>query len=77
MYDIHIFSNGMLFARNVDWGENLDTTLGIVLDYDFMWHSFMEFSSLAPGFAIKQRYNGSNNIIKWQFHLDALLSVLL
>lgn len=73
MYDIHIFSNGMLFARNVDWGENLDTTLGIVLDYDFMWHSFMEFSSLAPGFAIKQRYNGSNNIVKWQFHLDALL----
>ena len=54
-HDISILSNGMLFARNPDWGEKSDTSIGLVLDYDFVWNSFFEFTSLAPGFAIKQK----------------------
>lgn len=74
MYDIFITSNGMLFSRAPNWGDNKDTTIGIVFDYDFIWHSFMELSSLSPGFAIKQRinYKGGSKI-EWQLHLDALL----
>ncbi|WP_296028586.1 DUF3943 domain-containing protein [uncultured Treponema sp.] len=73
MYSINIFSNGMLLARNPDFGENRDTTVGLVLEYDFMWHSFMEFSSLAPGFAIKQRVNTENGAFVWQSHLAGII----
>lgn len=74
MYDIYIQSNGMMFSRALDFGENKDTTIGIVFDYDFIWHSFMELSSLAPGFAIKQRIrNVSGSKSEWQLHIDALL----
>ncbi len=74
MYDIHITSNGMLFSRAVNWGDNKDTTIGLIFDYDFIWHSFIELSSLSPGFAIKQRINhhgGSKS--EWQIHIDALM----
>lgn len=73
LYSIDIFSNGMFWSRSPDFGENRDTTIGFVFDYDFMWHSFMEFSSLAPGFAIKQRINYEKSCIEWQLHLDANL----
>ncbi len=73
MYNIGILSSGMIFARSPDFGENRDTTIGMVLEYDFMWHSFMEFSSLAPGIAIKQRINKSNGAIEWQSHLAPIL----
>ena len=73
MYDIHIFSNGMMFSRTVNWGENRNTSIGMVFDYDFMWHSFMEFSSIAPGFAIKQRVNYEKSKIEWQTHFCAIL----
>ena len=70
MYDIFIFSNGMLFSRAPDWGENKDTSIGMVFDFDFRWHSYMDLSSLAPGFAIKQRINYETGRIEWQFHGD-------
>jgi hypothetical protein len=73
MYDITILSNGMLFSRAPDMGENKDTTIGIVFDYDFIWHSFMELSALSPGFAIKQRIRNKASTIEWQWHLDTLL----
>lgn len=74
MYDIHLSSNGMLFSRAPDFGENKDTTIGLIFDYDFIWHSFMELSSLAPGFAIKQRINHANKSkSEWQIHVDALV----
>ncbi len=73
MYDINLFSNGMLVSRNPDFGDNKDTTIGIVLEYDFMWHSFMEFSSLAPGVAIKQRINTKTGAVEWQSHLAGII----
>ena len=73
MYDIFIFSNGMLFSRSPDWGANRDTSIGMVLDYDFRWHSYMDVSSLAPGFAIKQRISYEGRRIEWQFHGDVNL----
>ena len=73
MYDINIFSNGMLFANSLDLGKNKKTTLGMSFLYDFMWHSFMEFTSLAPAFAIKQQITNNLNIFEWQFHLGAVL----
>lgn len=74
MYDIYITSNGMIFSRAPDFGENKDTTIGLVFDYDFIWHSFVELSSLAPGFAIKQRIrHAGGSKTEWQLHLDALL----
>lgn len=73
MYDIHIFSNGMMFSRSVNMGETKDTSIGLVVDYDFMWHSFAEFSSIAPGFAIKQRINEEKYILEWQSHLGVIL----
>ncbi len=70
MYDVFIFSNGMLFSRAPDWGENKDTSIGMGLDYDFRWHSYMDVSSLAPGFVIKQRISYERGKIEWQFHGD-------
>ena len=68
MYDVFIFSNGMLFSRAPDWGESRDTSIGMVLDYDFRWHSYMDLSALAPGFAVKQRISYDDSRIEWQFH---------
>lgn len=73
MYEINIFSNGMIVSRNPDWGAGRETTVGIVMEYDFMWHSFMEFSSLAPGFAIKQRIQKNSGAIEWQTHLAGII----
>ncbi len=72
-YNIHIFSNGMLWARAPEWGDNLDTTLGFSMNYDFVWQSFYDFSSLAPGVAIKQRVKLASSKLEWQAHLGAIL----
>ena len=72
-FDIHIFSNGVMYSKAVDFGEDKDTTIGIILEYDFMWHSFMEFSDLAPGIAIKQRIKRENYNFEWQSHLDVMI----
>ena len=72
-YDIRILSDGMLFARELDLGENVDTSLGAVMLYDFDWHSFYVFSSLAPGFAFKQRFNGEDSRFEWQGMLAGIL----
>ena len=69
MYDVFIFSNGMLFSRAPDFGENKDTTIGMVLDYDFRWHSLIDLAALSPGFAIKQRISYEKSRIEWQAHL--------
>ena len=68
MYRIQVQSNGVLWSRAPDFSHR-DTTIGFVMDYDFMWHSFMEFSSLSPAFAIKQRINYDSSHIDWQAHL--------
>lgn len=73
-YNIKILSDGMLFARSIDMGENKDTSIGMVMEYDFDWQSYYLLSSLAPGFAIKQRINYSNNSkFEWQFHLAGII----
>ncbi|WP_191013862.1 DUF3943 domain-containing protein [Treponema zioleckii] len=72
-YNIRIVSNGMIFSRAPDFGENKDTTVGLVLDYDFDWHSYYLLSSLAPGFAIKQRIKYENSKIEWQAHLAGIV----
>ncbi|QTQ15891.1 DUF3943 domain-containing protein [Treponema parvum] len=74
MYDIHITSSGMMFSRFIDLGENKDTSVGMIFDYDFIWHSFMELSSLALGAAFKQRIrNPGGSKTEWQLHADALI----
>jgi len=74
MYDVTLLATGMLFSRSPDFGPDRDTTVGMVFDYDFLWHSFMELSALSPGFAFKQRIRRNDGrTIEWQIHLDALL----
>ncbi len=65
-YDIRILSDGFLISREADFGENLDTSYGAVMIYDFEWHSYYLLSSLAPGFAFKQRYNREKDSFAWQ-----------
>lgn len=73
-YNIRILSNGMMFSRAPNFGENIDTTIGMVMEYDFDWHSYYLLSSLAPGVAIKQRITRDNDSkIEWQAHLAAII----
>ncbi|MDO4507347.1 MAG: DUF3943 domain-containing protein [Spirochaetales bacterium] len=72
MYDVHIFSDGMLVSRAPDFGENVDTTFGACMEYDFVWNSFMEFSSLGSGIAFKQRFNGQDSWKAYQLRLSAI-----
>lgn len=67
-YNIEIESNGMLWSRSPVFADNVDTTLGFVMEYDFDWHSFYLVSSLAPGVAIKQRVNFDTSRFEWQLH---------
>ena len=73
MHDLYIFSDGFVFSRDASKSENYDTTVGLIFDYDFLWHSFMNFSSLAPGFGIKQRILSENCTVEWEAHADAVL----
>ncbi|MBQ9207286.1 MAG: DUF3943 domain-containing protein [Treponema sp.] len=68
MYDIRILSNGMLFACAPQFSENTDTTLGLVMEYEFDWHQFYELTSLGPGLAIKQRVRFKDSVLEWQLH---------
>ncbi|MBQ9909654.1 MAG: DUF3943 domain-containing protein [Treponema sp.] len=68
MYDIRIISDGMLFARAPQLSQNTDTTVGLVMEYQFDWHQFYELSALGPGLAIKQRVNLENSRLEWQLH---------
>lgn len=72
MWDVFITSNGMLFSRPIE-GENTETSIGMVLDYDFRWHTFMMLSTLSPGFCIKQKINFEKSDFQWQFHGDVCL----
>lgn len=72
-YDIRILSDAMMFARTIDCGENKDTSLGMCMIYDFDWHSYMMLSSLAPGFAFKQRINYEDAKFEWQAQIAAIL----
>ncbi|MCQ2242141.1 DUF3943 domain-containing protein [Treponema sp.] len=73
MYDVHIFSDGMLLSRAPDFGEDIDTTFGICMEYDFIWNSFMELSSLATGVAFKQRFNSQDSWKAYQLRLSGVL----
>ncbi|MEE1182638.1 MAG: DUF3943 domain-containing protein [Treponema sp.] len=73
MSDIHIFSDGMLISRAPDFGENVDTTFGICMEYDFIWSSFIELSSLAPGIAFKQRFNNGDSWKAYQVRLSGVI----
>ena len=68
MYRVQIKSNGVLWSRAPEFAHR-DTTIGLVLDYDFLWHSFAEVSALSPAFAIKQRINHRESHVDWQVHL--------
>ena len=68
MYDIRIMSDGMLFARAPEFAENIDTTIGLVMEYEFDWHQFYELSALGPGLAIKQRIRFDESDFEWQLH---------
>lgn len=72
-YDIRVLTNGMMFSRALDLGENKETSIGMVMEYDFDWHSYYLLSSLAPGFAIKQRINFDSSKIEWQAHLAGIV----
>ena len=73
-YNIRIISDGMMFARAPSFGDDRDTTIGMVMEYDFDWHSYYLISSLAPGFAIKQRItNEDDSTFEWQAHLAGIL----
>ncbi|MBQ0051434.1 MAG: DUF3943 domain-containing protein [Treponema sp.] len=71
-YDIQLITNGSLISRSIQ-GENTDTSFGLVFEYDFDWHSFYQISSLAPGFAIKQRIKKDSSKIEWQAHFDGVV----
>ena len=72
-YNIHLFSNGMLWARELDTGNNTDTSIGFILDYDCIWQNFFNFTALAPGFAVKHRVNFENSRMEFQLHTDGIL----
>jgi hypothetical protein len=69
-YNITILSDGILFSRAPDWGKNKLTTVGACFDYDFIWNPFIELSTLAPGFVIKQQIQHEHSISEWEQHLD-------
>ena len=66
-FDISIMSDGMLLARAPELGDTA-VTLGPVLEYDFIWNNVVQLSSLAPGFAFKQRIPLANSDIEYQLH---------
>lgn len=68
MYDIEIESNGFLWSRSPVLADNVDTSVGLIMEYDFDWHSWYMLTSLAPGLAIKQRVNFDKNRFEWQLH---------
>lgn len=72
-YDVHIISNGMLVSRSADFGAYNDTTIGLLLDYDFLWNSFFDITSLAPGLGIKQKVFFQSTTLEWQAHLGVIL----
>ncbi len=72
-HDVEIISDGMLFARSPDFGENRDTTVGLVMEYDFIWNNLVQLSSLAPGFAFKQRSRHDSFDIEWESHLAGIV----
>lgn len=72
-YDIRIFSDGMFFARSLDLSENTDSSWGAVMIYDFEWHSYYMLSSLAPGFAFKQRIKLEQANLEWQAMLAGIV----
>lgn len=68
-YDIHLFSNGILFSRTIPEEKETDTTIGMSMNYDFVWKNFYEFTSLAPGFVFKQRRRLPSTTLEYQTHL--------
>lgn len=72
-YNIHIFSDGMLWARELETGEKTDTSVGFIFDYDFIWQNFFNFTSLAPGVAIKHRINFDKSKMCFQLHADGII----
>lgn len=67
-YFMSILVNGDMYARSLDFGETRDTTFGLFLDYDYVKHPLMEFATLGPAVAFKQRINGSKVDFEWQTH---------
>ncbi len=68
-YDLSICSEGMLFSRAPVIRDDIDTTVGLALLYDFRWNNIVEFSSIGPAFAFKQRYNhADNSTFEWQWY---------
>lgn len=62
-YNTTLLSDGVLKTYAPEIKENIDTTIGFTMLYDYTWQNFYEFCSLAPAIAIKQRFNNDN----WSF----------
>lgn len=73
MYNISLFSDGTIISRNVGQGGAADTTLSMSVEYDFVCRSFAEFSTLAPGFAAKQRIKLRAGELSWQSRAAVIL----
>lgn len=65
-YDFKILTDGMLLSRRLFLGDNIDTSWGLTMIYDFNWHSYYMLSSLAPGVAFKQRVNFEKSVFEYQ-----------
>lgn len=72
-YDISLLSDGIIFSRAPDLGQNKLTTVGLSFDYDFIWNPFIELSTLAPGFVIKQQIQHEHSISEWEQHVDVVV----
>ncbi len=73
MYDIHLFSNGMLFARAPDCSDSRDLTVGASINYDFIWNSFIELATIEVGPCVKNRKRYENSKLEYQYHLGWVL----
>ncbi|MBO5137523.1 MAG: DUF3943 domain-containing protein [Spirochaetaceae bacterium] len=71
-YDITLFTDGMLYSWALPRG-NIDAVVGFSMNYDFLWNSFFEFTSIAPGVSYKQRVNFENSSFLWETNLGYML----
>lgn len=72
-YDITLFTDGMLYSWNTSPKNNTDAIIGFSMNYDFVWNSFFEFTSIAPGISYKQRVNFEDSSFLWQNNLGLML----
>lgn len=68
-YNTTLFSKGVLKTYALDLGQNIDTTIGFSMLYDYTWTNFYEFTSLAPAVMFAQRFNFEDSLFSYQTNL--------